>query len=194
MKQRPTVTTRNMIKMLRPCTRASCFDVNSYHIFELESVSGQSLETYSFSFAGPIIHRFTPTKYNLGGGICASLATLKPVFDSLEFTPVAFITTNVQGPLLHKGFADLNTREYDMRKHLGFGLRTPELDITEIKQQSSIFTNMYKFILRDKKTNKVIPMPYYIEVPGSDNYFDKIATDKNIQIRFIQALRKMRSK
>lgn len=191
MKQKQIISIRNMMKMLRPCTRTSYFGTNLYDVFELESVSGQPPVTYSFSFNGCIIRLYAPTKYILSKDICDSLATMKPIFEKLEFTPIAFVTTNVQGSLTPKAFVDLDTHEYDMRKHVEFDLRLSEPEVT---QQSDTFTRMYKFVLRDKKTNMAIPMPYYIEVPGSGNRFDRIVTDKNIQTRFIKALQKMRSK
>ncbi len=192
MEHKQLVTTKNMTQMLRPCMDTGDFCSTLYHVFELESAPGENPVSYAFSIHGDKLDVYTPTKYSLSGGICDSLASLKPTFEKLDFTPVAFVDVNIQGPL--NKFVDSKTREYDMRKHLDLDLRLPRLDFKEIARQSSMFTKLYKFILRDNKTNKIKPMPYYIEVSENDFCFDKIAKDKKVHTRFVNALQKMRQK
>ena len=192
MEHKQIVTTKNMEKMLRPCMIAGDYSTNLYQVFELESMPDKYPITYAFSIHGNSIDVFKPTQYNLHGGLCESLAALKPTFQELDFTPVAFVTTHVQGPL--NKLIDPKTREYDMRKHADLDFRLPQLSVQEVQEQSKIFTNMYKFIVRDNKTNKIKSMPYYVDMNGSDSYFDKIATDVDIKSRFIMALKKMRQK
>ena len=192
MEYKQVVTTKNMIQMLRPCMNTGDFCSTLYQVFDLESAPGEYPVSYAFCIHGNTTDVYRPTKYNLHGGICDSLTALKPTFEQLGFVPVAFVDVNIQGPL--NKFVDQETREYDMRKHLDFDLRLPALNFTEVAEQSSMFTKVYKFILRDTKTNKIKPMPYYIEVSEEDVLFDKIATDKNVRMRFIRALQKMRQK
>ena len=119
---------------------------------------------------------------------------LQPVFENLDFTPVAFVSTRIQGALFDKAYVDLTTQEYDLRKHEDSFIRLKNMSVRQAVEDSQIFTQLYKFILHDDKTNRTKPMPYYITVSGYDNAYQTIIENKTIHTHFIKALQKMRQK
>ena len=190
MEQKQLVSPGNLEFMLRPNMKSA--DFHTYNVFELSSTPGQQPKNYAFLVYNQNIHMHTPMVSSLRTGLSQATLVLTPTFKKLNFTPVAFVAILVQGGLTPHAYIDPRTREYDMRKHEDYSTKLERMSVREHIETSQIFTQLYKFILRDNRTNKIKPMPFYIPVVGYDNSFEKIATDKDITACFINALQKMR--
>jgi len=192
MKHKQIIDLHNANYMLRPSTGNTGY--RTYNVFELESQSGEHPKNYAFMLFNDKIDIFNPQMSALRSGLIYSVKTLQPVFEELDFTPIAFVNTRIQGALFDKAYVDLITQEYDLRKHQDSFTRLKNMTVPQAVEDSQIFTQLYKFILHDDKTNRTKPMPYYITVGGYDNAYHKIVENRIIQTRFIKALQKMRQK
>ena len=190
MEQKQLINQKNLEFMLSPNMKSKDFHI--YNVFELDSTPGQQPKNYAFLVCDQNIHMQTPMASSLRTGLAQSTDVLAPTFKKLNFTPVAFVAILVQGGLSPAAYTDPKTREYDMRKHEDYSIKLQGMSVREHIEHSQIFTQLYKFILRDNRTHKIKPMPFYIPVLGYDNSFEKIATDKDITACFINALQKMR--